>query len=58
MVRMCSLASKHLSFGRSQTARLGVTECVKHDLVEPYKVMLEEGGRLFAIAPALESPNC
>jgi curved DNA binding protein len=31
-----------------KTARLGVTECVKHDLVQPYKILLEEDGEFVA----------
>mmetsp|Transcript_107169 Transcript_107169/g.149386 ORF Transcript_107169/g.149386 Transcript_107169/m.149386 type:complete len:400 (+) Transcript_107169:57-1256(+) len=27
-----------------KAARLGVTECVKHDLVQPFKILLEEDG--------------
>eukprot|EP00038_Savillea_parva_P006270 m.162612 g.162612 ORF g.162612 m.162612 type:complete len:406 (+) comp12218_c0_seq1:139-1356(+) len=30
-----------------KTARLGVQECVKHDLVQPFKVLLEEDGGAF-----------
>jgi hypothetical protein len=31
-----------------KTARLGVTECVKHELVTPFKVLLEEEGAFVA----------
>jgi len=31
-----------------KTARLGITECVKHDLVEPYPVLYEKPGELVA----------
>jgi len=31
-----------------KTARLGITECLKHDLVEPYPVLYEKPGELVA----------
>lgn len=47
--KMCDVMPFQLgAMGDEKTARLGVTECVKHDLVEPYKVMLEEDGEFVA----------
>lgn len=34
----------HRAFEDEKKARLGVVECVKHDLVEPYNVLYEKEG--------------
>jgi hypothetical protein len=34
----------HRALKDEKTARLGISECLKHDLVEPYPVLYEKAG--------------